>query len=1056
MKTRRTDRAKTRLLLAIAITAIVVAVALFMQSKPNKALAEEAITTQTNVYVVSDDTENVIATYEFAMLNDADCSVRIMNKATATKAVVPAYGEIEGKRYKVTEIQNNGFMSASKLLRVSLPNTIKKIGNSAFANCSKLKRINLANVEEIGNSAFYRCANLSDILLPKSVKKVGSYILRNNNTQVRVRAEAAGVEWLSSWNSGNANTDVIYGSNYVQPLELEPLYDPIARSISPIGYSIAAGQPRNDDYYHTVYSFDDESIEQGDGVLFVPARYGDLDILQIATGAFDGAIFTQLIVEYSEKTLSIGDFAFSGTIGDSIVINRSIEYCDRESGEQTTGIFDRSEVQYVVLPNSITAISDYMFSDCRDLKNLFFITPNGNLTRSQAKTIVANMKSAEGVREGVVNISDNPNVSRIGDCAFSLDTTVAGESMIHELHLNENINYVGEGIVDGWNETTQKVFVHNTVEIENWHSNWRGDFSNVSYDSNFYTITFDLDGGTFVQDNAKNTKRVKFGAKIGGFPEVERQYYDFVCWQYSNTKFTAEMEYNVESDITLKAEWKRIQRGIKFVKGNGEDNATMNVDLGGPLPDIEKPIREGYTFQGYYGSSDNKDTAYYYHDMTHTYIMTEDVDITVYAHWMPNEYKVDLRRGYGDNDILYTIEGQKYGSPMQYAPNVQREYYVFDGYFDAMNGDGQRYYDADMNSKKSWDKASDCELYAHWIPIEYTITYDSNGGDSIGNNPATYNVESEFALNPATHSLWCFDSWMYGDKKVTSVKGLSGNIALKAAWTDIRLIRIMQPFNELRITDSKVYVVIETAFSNSCTIKVASSVNVVAINGNGRAYIMSVIIEDRTADFGLYLQDIGIVAPQGKYAIQMLSNYTLFLYSKSGVVIKGYSPLSGSGGAAIKCYKLVLAAIEGSAHSLLIYGGDGTDGLNGTNGGNGGDGGAGIIAEQVIISCDNVIIAGGVAGKGGNGIPMIGFKGYGGKGAYPVEGMDRRTKVYVTAEFTDVHLYKTENGKDGEGADSSLEPAFPDINPDIPDRPIVNPPIGGITPQSYVLPIIVA
>ncbi len=93
----------------------------------------------------------VYATYQFVKLNETDCSVRITNKTLATTANIPSEGIIDGKKYVVTEIASNGFMSSTKLKVVKLSHSIKKIGNMAFANCSQLQYVDLFNVEELGN-----------------------------------------------------------------------------------------------------------------------------------------------------------------------------------------------------------------------------------------------------------------------------------------------------------------------------------------------------------------------------------------------------------------------------------------------------------------------------------------------------------------------------------------------------------------------------------------------------------------------------------------------------------------------------------------------------------------------------------------------------------------------------------------------------------------------------------------------------------------------------------------------------------------------------------------
>lgn len=76
--------------------------------------------TSSDEFVVLDSQNIVPATYNFTKLNDEECSVRISNKTTATTAVIPAFGEINGVKYRVVEIAANGFMSSTNLVNLDL------------------------------------------------------------------------------------------------------------------------------------------------------------------------------------------------------------------------------------------------------------------------------------------------------------------------------------------------------------------------------------------------------------------------------------------------------------------------------------------------------------------------------------------------------------------------------------------------------------------------------------------------------------------------------------------------------------------------------------------------------------------------------------------------------------------------------------------------------------------------------------------------------------------------------------------------------------------------
>lgn len=70
---------------------------------------------------------------------------------------------------------NHTFSGCSKLTKVTIPDTVTKIGKSAFKDCVSLKRIFIPeNVVTIGAKAFYNCKKLSRIIFAGTkIKKIG-------------------------------------------------------------------------------------------------------------------------------------------------------------------------------------------------------------------------------------------------------------------------------------------------------------------------------------------------------------------------------------------------------------------------------------------------------------------------------------------------------------------------------------------------------------------------------------------------------------------------------------------------------------------------------------------------------------------------------------------------------------------------------------------------------------------------------------------------------------------------------------------------------------------
>ena len=80
-------------------------------------------------------------------------------------------------------------------------------------------------------------------------------------------------------------------------------------------------------------------------------------------------------------------------------------------------------------------------------------------------------------------------------------------------------------------------------------------------------------------------------------------------------------------------------------------------------------------------------------------------------------------------------------------------------------------------------------LYGKWTLIDYTITYNLDGGTNHADNPATYNIESAtITLQAPTKTGHTFAGWFNnedctGDAVTTIAHGSHGNITLYAKWT---------------------------------------------------------------------------------------------------------------------------------------------------------------------------------------------------------------------------------------------------------------------------------
>ena len=81
---------------------------------------------------------------------------------------------------------------------------------------------------------------------------------------------------------------------------------------------------------------------------------------------------------------------------------------------------------------------------------------------------------------------------------------------------------------------------------------------------------------------------------------------------------------------------------------------------------------------------------------------------------------------------------------------------------------------------------SDTTVYAKWLLVNYTITYEANDGSYADDktNPATYTIESDdITLLPLKREGYAFDGWYVDGNCIQTIKkGTTGNLTLSAKW----------------------------------------------------------------------------------------------------------------------------------------------------------------------------------------------------------------------------------------------------------------------------------
>ena len=293
-------------------------------------------------------------------------------------------------------------------------------------------------------------------------------------------------------------------------------------------------------------------------------------------------------------------------------------------------------------------------------------------------------------------------------------------------------------------------------------------------------------------------------------------------------------------NMTLYAKW-YYTGTVSFVTNGGSAIESVTQEYGTVLVAPEDPVREHYTFVGWY-SDEALQNEYVFSTMP-------DIDFTLYAKWEAVEYSITYVLNGGENGLnpdVYTVESAfdfaeatktgytfvawytlpdftsapvssivagTFGNMTLYANYSINSYTIS---FDSAGGSAvapiTQEYDTAVSAPPApsrngygfngwlteegeafvFDKipAYDVALTADWELIRYTITYNLNGGVNASANPAYYTIEDETVTFAApTRRGYTFEGWFADSEyavEITSVPaGSYGVVEVEAKWAII-------------------------------------------------------------------------------------------------------------------------------------------------------------------------------------------------------------------------------------------------------------------------------
>ncbi len=357
--------------------------------------------------------------------------------------------------------------------------------------------------------------------------------------------------------------------------------------------------------------------------------------------------------------------------------------------------------------------------------------------------------------------------------------------------------------------------------VWNWGSSENGAWSWwVHFTPCAYTVTFDANGGT--HSTTTTTKTIYYYNNYQIISAPTRTGYTFDGWftdpdDGEGDEVTTDTCYDTAGDTTLYAHWtantynvtlnRNIATGTNDFTGGSYATGTtsLTATYDDTYPDITVPVRNGYTFNGYYTDATGGEQVYNSSGGSSLTYTTAD-DQTLYAHWTANTISITLDQQSGTNGTTafkYTYDTNKYynssGEEITSITIPTRTGYTFGGYYTSTGGSGTQYITSSGGFTNSLFKNiyASSTLYAKWTENSYTIAFNANGGSGSMNSitGVLYTASQTLTTNAFYRYGYLFKGWaktavavdadiyFYDQHSVSKLTATNGaTVTLYAVW----------------------------------------------------------------------------------------------------------------------------------------------------------------------------------------------------------------------------------------------------------------------------------
>jgi uncharacterized repeat protein (TIGR02543 family) len=259
----------------------------------------------------------------------------------------------------------------------------------------------------------------------------------------------------------------------------------------------------------------------------------------------------------------------------------------------------------------------------------------------------------------------------------------------------------------------------------------------------YYTVSFDANGGSTVA-----TQSMISGQKAEEPEAPTRNGYQFVGWYLNDSATTYDFDTPVKKSITLTAKWMPAKYTITFETNGGSAVAPVTKVVGTTIQAPSSPTKGGFQFGGWYVDS----------ELTQPYVFSRmpAKNVTLYAAWEASTITLSFQTAVGASRVDPIVQAA--GAPITEPAAPTRNGYTFVGW----------YTDSGLTTPFVFDvmPTVNMTLYSKWDANTYTLTFETNGGNTIA--PITQQYLTSVSAPAVPVKEGCSFAGWYSDETLTT------------------------------------------------------------------------------------------------------------------------------------------------------------------------------------------------------------------------------------------------------------------------------------------------